>query len=130
MEHDYYNHPQRFPKNVEGPFYTLGCQREDGTWCGDCLSCETPELEAPTLLAPLTDENSDTYFIRQPQTEDEIEQACRAAEVCCVEALRYGGRDPKILARLGPTYCDNAPLQNQFGFARVFTEKKWWKFWK
>jgi hypothetical protein len=113
-------YPQRFPKNVEGPFYTVGGQRADGSWCGDCLSCGIPEHEAPTLLAPLTDENSDTYFIRQPETQEEIEQACSAVEVCCVEALRYGGKDPQILARLASKYCDNAaPMR-----------RKWWLFWK
>ncbi|MES2974754.1 MAG: hypothetical protein V4757_14150, partial [Pseudomonadota bacterium] len=117
MQSDYYHHPQRFPKNVSGPFYTLGDQRKDGSWCGQCLSCETPENEAPTLLAPLTAENADTYFVRQPQTEAEIEQACCAVEVCCVDALRYGGRDPTILRRLQGTNCCDL-------------SKRWWEFWK
>ncbi|WP_124543806.1 ferredoxin [Piscinibacter terrae] len=94
-----------------GPFYTLGDVMQDGTWCGQCLSCGVPEAQAPSLLAPLTDTNSDTYFLRQPETEEEIEQACRAIEVCCVDALRYGGRDPKILARLSRTGCCDYSLQ-------------------
>ena len=96
---------QRFPKNAPGDFYTLGDLCADGTWCGQCMSCEIPEHEAPTLLAPLTNTNSDTYFVRQPETPDEIEQACCAIEVCCMDALRYGGRDPHILARLKHTNC-------------------------
>jgi hypothetical protein len=88
----------RFRKNVPGPFYTTG----------DCLACDAPEHEAPDLLAPLTGGNYDTYFVRQPATPDEIERACRALEVCCVAALRYGGTDPNIIRRLGndPDYCD------------------------
>ena len=88
----------RFRKNVPGPFYTTG----------DCLACDTPEHEAPDLLAPLTGDNLDTYFVRQPTTPDEVERACRALEVCCVLALRYGGTDPDIIRRLGnePDYCD------------------------
>ena len=88
----------RFRKNVPGPFYTTG----------DCLACDAPEQEAPDLLAPLTGDNSDTYFVRQPKRPDEIERACRALEVCCVAALRYGGTDPNIIRRLGnePDYCD------------------------
>ena len=105
MDDEHFIHPGRFPKNAPGPFYTLGDIQKDGTWCGQCLSCGVPESEAPTLLAPLTDTNSDTYFLRQPETEDEVEQACAAIEVCCVDALRYGGRDPKILARLKKTGC-------------------------
>lgn len=88
----------RFRKNVPGPFYTTG----------DCLACDAPEHEAPDLLAPLTGDNYDTYFVRQPTTPEEVERACRALEVCCVAALRYGGTDPNIIRRLGnePDYCD------------------------
>src|SRR6266550_5057427 len=88
----------RFPKNVPGPFYTTG----------GCMACEQPEGEAPTLLAVLTDHQLDTYFVRQPQTADEVEAACRAAQSCCVSALRYGGQDRAIIRRLGntPEFCD------------------------
>ena len=82
--------PHRFRKNVPGPFYTTG----------DCLACDAPEHEAPDLLAPLTGDNYDTYFVRQPVTPDEVERACRALEVCCAAALRYGGTDPNIIAGL------------------------------
>lgn len=81
----------RFHKNAAGLFYTTG----------QCLACTMPESEAPSLLAPLNDENSDTYFIRQPETAEEIEAACRAALVCCVSSIRYGGRDPNVIRRLG-----------------------------
>ena len=95
---------QRFPKNVPGPFYTTG----------ECLSCGTPEAEAPECLAPLDETNGDTYFLRQPETPEEIERACRAIEVCCADALRYGGTDPAILRRLGnnPLCCDH-PLPRE-----------------
>ena len=93
-----YEKPQRFEKNVPGDFYTTG----------DCLACDGPEHEAPDLLAPLENENYDTYFIKQPETPEEIERACRAIEVCCIAALRYGGKNPGIIRRLGnnPEYCD------------------------
>jgi uncharacterized protein (TIGR02996 family) len=94
----WHEHPRRCPLNVVGPFYTTG----------DCLACEAPEAEAPDLLAPLQDGNITTYFVRQPQTAEEIERACQAIEVCCVMDLRYGGTDPKIIARLrnDPLACD------------------------
>jgi len=82
--------PERCPLNVPGDFYT----------CGTCLACGLPEGEAPELLAPLTDTNSITYFIKQPQTPEEVEHACRAIQVCCVADLRYGGSDLAILKRL------------------------------
>jgi hypothetical protein len=87
------------PQNAPGPFY--------GT--GNCTACGAPEAEAPDLLAPLTEENWDTYFVRQPATPDEVECACRAVEVCCLNALRYGGNDSQIIRRLGnrSDYCDH-----------------------
>ncbi len=74
----------------------------------DCLQCEAPEAEAPDLLAVLSKENLDTYFVRQPETADEVERACMAARVCCTGAIRYGGKDKTIINKLGnsPEYCD------------------------
>ena len=83
-------HP-RFEKNVAGDFYTTG----------DCLQCNVPEEAAPDLLAELNSENSDTYFIKQPISPAEVEQACNAILSCCMDALRYGGTDPNIIRRLG-----------------------------
>ncbi len=104
---DDFLHSRRFPKNASGPFYTTGTQTQEG-WGGDCLECQAPEAEAPDLLAPQTEGNWDTYFVKQPQTEAEIQRACMAIRVCCVSALRYGGRDPEIIRMLGntPDYSD------------------------
>jgi hypothetical protein len=41
-----------------------------------------------------------TNPLRQPETEEEIEQAINAIAVSCVSAVRYGGTDPKIIKRL------------------------------
>jgi hypothetical protein len=73
------------------------------------MACQGPEHEAPDLLAPLDGRNYTTYFVRQPQTPEEIERACRAVEFCCVADLRYSGTDPVVIARLGndPMYCDH-----------------------
>ena len=121
----------RFWKNAPGPFYTNGT----------CLACEAPETEAPDLLAPLTGDNSDTYFVRQPETPEEVERACRALEVCCVVALRYGGTDPEIIRRLGndPEYCDHllpggpVPRPDWLAAERAAAAKarrRWWQFWR
>lgn len=119
--------PRRFEKNVPGPFYTTG----------DCLACAAPEWEAPELLAPLEGGNYDTYFVRQPSTPEEVEKACRALEVCCVAALRYGGADPTIIRRLGndPLYCDHllpggpVPRPDWLAAQRA-QRKRWWQFWR
>jgi hypothetical protein len=97
----------RFIKNVPGPFYTTG----------ECLACMQPESIAPELLTPLDESNSDTYFVRQPKTPQELELACRAALSCCVSSIRYGGDDLSIIRRLGNSaeYCDH-PIP-------------WWKVW-
>lgn len=84
-------HPQRCPLNAPGPFYSLG----------NCMACGLPEGEAPELLASIEGDNSTTYFIRQPQTPDEVEHACSAIHVCCIGDLRYGGTDPDILRMFG-----------------------------
>jgi hypothetical protein len=107
MKSDYFQNPNRFPKNIAGPFYTTG-HIESDVWCGDCLWCGAPEDQAPELLAPLTDKNLNTYFIRQPVTDEEIKHAYNALKCCCVDALRYGGKDPAIIDKLNndPNYCD------------------------
>ena len=120
--------PRHFEKNAPGAFYTTG----------KCLACGAPEAEAPQLLAPLEGDNYDTYFVRQPSTPGEVEQACRALEVCCVNALRYRGQDPAIIRRLGndPQYCDylspGGPLPTP-PWRRDEVQprsKRWWQFWR
>lgn len=122
----------RFEKNAPWPFYATG----------GCTACGTPESEAPDLLAPLTEENWDTYFVRQPATPEEIERACCAVEVCCLNALRYGGTDPTVIRRLGnrPDYCDHPlpggpvrmPGENDYSWAQARRQwrasRPWWRW--
>ena len=123
----------RLSKNVPGDFYTNG----------ECLACELPEMEAPELLAPLTGNNYDTYFVKQPETKEELDKAISACEVCCVSALRYGGKDKEILNRLDSDCCDykidsfnniipnnKTELIKSTPIVEGHSEKKrWWKFW-
>ena len=96
----------RFPKNISGDFYTTGEKDKNDQWSGCCLACGLPEDVAPSLFAPLDDENYDTYFVRQPKTPDEVAQAIVASEVCCVEAVRYGGREKEIIRKMNPRLTD------------------------
>jgi len=106
----------RLKKNAPGDFYTTG----------ECLACGLPEPECPECLAPLTDENYDTYFTKQPETPKEIEAACSAALSCCVNAIRYGGSNPEIIKRLGnrPDYCDTLMAGGPVRFSWE-TEANW-----
>lgn len=91
---------RRAAENAPGPFY---CE-SIGSDCG----CLLPETEAPELLATAGPPTYQTYFRRQPATPDEVERALAALLICPVQSLRYGGRDPSILARLAeyPYLCD------------------------
>ena len=94
--------PQRVPENAPGDFYV---ER------GVCLGCCLPYEEAPELLNDPDDPNvpfRECYFRRQPQNDVEVEHALRAIRVSCVDALHYGGSDPKILARLEELSGPNA----------------------
>ena len=65
-----------------------------------------PEEQAPELMAPLDDHNDDTYFARQPNTPEVIDKAIKAVHVCCVGALRYGGKNKEIIRRINPYLSD------------------------
>lgn len=98
----------RHPENAPGDFYSLG-YLDGTTWLGECLQCLLPEIEAPTLLAKHDETNDQTYFVRQPETAEELAQAIKAVQVCCTEALRYAGRDEKIMRQLGARLADHYP---------------------
>jgi hypothetical protein len=81
--------PERTPLNADGDFYVVK---------DTCITCLAPQQEAPELIG--LDEATGCYFKRQPQTPEELEHAIEAVCVSCVAAVRYGGSDPRILARL------------------------------
>lgn len=85
---------KRHPLNVKGDFYV-----EDGV----CLACDASPSEAPDLM---TYEDWHCYFKKQPQTEEEIEQAINAVCVSDICGLRYAGNSPKILEKLPKEACD------------------------
>src|SRR6185312_16745977 len=93
---------ERTPRNASGPFYVVK---------GGCISCGAPEAEAPDLMA-FDERETSCYFRRQPETPDETYRAVRAVRVSCCEAVRYGGTDPAILARL----ASNARVRNHVTF--------------
>jgi hypothetical protein len=93
------NNRKAFHLNAPGAFYV-----EDQM----CIVCHAPEQEAPDLMAHDSGKYEHCYFKRQPQTPEETERAILAEFVGCCGAVRYSGRDPAIIARLGKDACDNA----------------------
>jgi hypothetical protein len=88
------------PLNAPGDFYV-----EDQ----HCIACQAPEHEAADLMAH--DETDHCYFKRQPATSEELARAIRAVAVGCCGAVRYGGREPRVIAWLkslrGDKECDH-----------------------
>lgn len=83
----------RHPLNAPGDFYVEA---------NACILCGAPEVVASGLMGHSDD---GCYFIKQPQTEEEIEYALNAIAVSCVSAVRYGGTDKKIIKRLYDMGC-------------------------
>lgn len=80
---------KRTPLNAEGDFYV----EKDM-----CIACMAPEDAAPDLMG--YDHDTGCYFKKQPETDEELDQAIEAVEVSCIEALRYCGNNPQIIQRL------------------------------
>jgi len=94
----YNAHPQSAP----GDFYVVN---------NECVSYGAPHAVAPELIGCA--ENVDrTHCIwkRQPQTDQEIEDALGVISVSEVGCHRYAGDDQRIIDRLGWEYCDS-PLR-------------------
>ncbi len=77
------------PQNAEGPFYVRN---------GECMACGAPEVQAPTLMSH--DERGHCFFIRQPRTKDETDEAILGLWASCCGAVRYQGQNREILIRL------------------------------
>lgn len=93
-----HGNPDDFLPKITGPFYALG----------ECLNCGATAYEAPGLISPRGEDNDDCHFIKQPATPEEIDRVCIAARECCIYRIRYGGKNPEIIKKLGntPSVCD------------------------
>jgi hypothetical protein len=96
--------PQRVPENAPGDFYVEA---------GRCLRCCLPHGEAPDLLNDPEKPFEECFFRRRPQTPEEIDRAIGALWMSETGALRYGGTDPEIVAKLcsrgSGHLCDHTP---------------------
>ena len=76
-----------YKKNCKGDFFV-----EEGA----CTLCQAPEDIAPNLIMS---DNTSCYFYKQPETEEEIDQALKAMESSCCADLVYNGTDPVIIKK-------------------------------
>jgi hypothetical protein len=104
---------ERFPKNVEGPFFVVN---------GECIACMAPEHEAPDLMG-FDQDASHCYFKKQPLTQEELERATRAVWVSCCGAVQYSGDDPAVHRRIAELREENLKRMRQR------QKKPWWRFW-
>jgi hypothetical protein len=79
----------RHSQNADGPFYVVN---------GECISCGAPEMLAPDLMSH--DSQGHCFFIRQPTTPEESNDAIAGTWASCCGALRYGGENRETLIRL------------------------------
>lgn len=94
------------PSNSQGDFCTRGEYVIDSVsseiltaWHSSCLDCGGPQRVAPELVSKLGDPEG-TYFIRQPETKDEVYAACVAIRSCCNDSLVYRGTNRLITQML------------------------------
>lgn len=72
-----------------------------GDWVVDrdmCMACGAPAAEAPDLIHLGT--TGTCYFKKQPETQLEVDQACRAAWASCCDQVQYRGDDPNVRRRM------------------------------
>ena len=67
-----------------------------------------PRAVAPDIMGwAQNDSSSHCIWKRQPETQQEIENAIKVVLVSEVACHRYSGDDEQVIARLGREYCDS-----------------------
>jgi hypothetical protein len=86
------------PKSAFGDFYVQDA-------C--CTSCGVPQAIAPDLVGWKNENLTQCYWLKQPQTADELERTIKIIYTQELGCHRYGGKDPAILRRLPAEDCDH-----------------------
>jgi hypothetical protein len=87
---------ERVPENADEDFYVVRNQ---------CMRCGTPHVLAPDLMNDDKTDFVECYFRRQPTNEKEEDQAIEALSQSEIEALRYAGTNPRIIAAIRARDC-------------------------
>jgi hypothetical protein len=72
-----------------------------------CTSCGVPQAIAPDLVGWTNENQTQCYWLKQPQTADELDRAIKIFHTQELGCHRYGGKDPAILRRLPAEDCDH-----------------------
>jgi hypothetical protein len=86
-----------------------------------CTSCGVPQAIAPDLVG-WRDENQqlNCYWIKQPETADELDRAIKILHTQELGCHRYSGDDLAILKRCPPEECDRVHPEMALNDAVIF----------
>lgn len=84
------------------------------------MSCGVPQSIAPELVGWRDDTSGLCYWIRQPETAEEVEKAIKIIHTQELGCHRYGGDDRAILKRLPREECDFFHPEKAFRYQREF----------
>ena|SRR5580700_3116964 len=72
-----------------------------------CMSCGVPQAIASDLVGWTNENLTQCYWLKQPQTTEELDRAIKIIHTQELGCHRYGGKDPAILRRLPAEDCDH-----------------------
>ena len=78
-----------------------------------------PQALPPELVGWTEEELPSCYWIRQPETRDEVDRAIKIIHTQELGCHRYAGKDPAILERLPREECDFFFPEKAFGYSRL-----------
>ena len=81
-----------------------------------CITCGVPQSIAPELVGWTDAELPSCYWIRQPETAEEVEKAIKIIHDQELGCHRYAGDDAEILKRLPRRECDYYHPENAFRY--------------
>lgn len=86
-----------------------------------CMSCGVPQAIAPELVGWREQKQQlNCYWIKQPETADELNRAIKILHTQELGCHRYSGSDPAILKRCPPEDCDHLRPEMALDQAHTF----------
>jgi len=74
---------------------------------GCCITCGVPQSVAPGLVGWTSENSPQCYWIKQPKTAVELNQAIKLFQTQDFGCHRYSGNDPAVLEKLPAEDCDH-----------------------